>query len=166
MSQVLFKNDPVKLAGHFPEKGDSAPDFVLTKTDLSDVMLGDLAGSKLVLNIFPSLDTSVCAMSVKRFNEEATKLEQTKVLCISRDLPFAHQRFCDSYNIENVIPLSELRNLEFGDSYGLRIASGPLTGLLSRAVIVIDEQGKIIYTQLVNEITEEPDYNDVLHVIS
>lgn len=165
MSTVTLKGKPIRTAGKLPVKGDDAPDFVLTKTDLSDVTLKDFSGSILVLNIFPSIDTSVCAASVRRFNVEAAKLHNCKVLCISADLPFAHMRFCDAEGIKNVITLSELRNRDFGDKYGIRIVDGPLAGLLARAVVVIDGRKKIDYTQLVPEITQEPNYEMALNSI-
>jgi thiol peroxidase len=165
MSNVTFKNNPVKINGELPKKGDNAPDFILTKTDLSDVSLKDFKSSIIVLNIFPSIDTPVCAASVRRFNTEAGKLGNCKVLCVSKDLPFAHNRFCETEGIENVIPVCELRNCDFGSKYGIRIAEGPLAGLLTRSVVVIDQKGRIAYTQLVQEITNEPDYEDVLNFI-
>jgi thiol peroxidase len=165
MSTITLKGDPVKLSGNLPTAGNNAPDFILTKTDLSDVTLHDFAGSTLVLNVFPSVDTSVCAASVRRFNVEAAKLNNCKVLCVSLDLPFAHTRFCAAEGIEDVIPVSELRNRDFGDRYGIRMVSGPLAGLLARAVVVITAQGKIAYSQLVPEIVQEPDYEDVLNFI-
>ena len=165
MSTVTLKGKPVKIAGKLPGRGSAAPDFILTKSDLSDVTLKSFAGSVLVLNIFPSIDTSVCAASVRRFNMEAARLNNCKVLCVSADLPFAHMRFCEAEGIKNVITLSELRNRDFGDKYGVRILEGPLAGLMARAVVVIDARGKIDYTQLVPEITQEPDYETALNSI-
>lgn len=165
MSTVNFKNTATKIKGSLPQVGTHAPDFVLTKTDLSDVKLKDFSGSILVLNIFPSIDTSVCAASVRRFNVEAAKLKNCKVLCVSADLPFAHGRFCEAEGIKNVIPLSEMRNCDFGDKYGIRILEGPLAGLFARSVVVIDAQGKVVYTQLVPEITVEPNYDEVLNFL-
>ena len=165
MSTVTLKGSPIKIAGELPAKGSEAPDFLLTKSDLSDVTLKDFAGSMLVLNIFPSIDTPVCAASVRRFNVEAAKLDNCKVLCISKDLPFAHSRFCETEGIKNVITLSELRNCDFGDKYGVRILEGALAGLLARSVVVINESGKIAYTQLVPEITQDPDFEAVLKYI-
>lgn len=165
MSTVTLKGNPVKIAGELPSKGSKAPDFLLTKSDLSDVTLKDFAGSILVLNIFPSIDTPVCAASVRRFNVDAAKLDNCKVLCISEDLPFAHSRFCETEGIKNVVTLSELRNRDFGDKYGIRIIDGALAGLLARSVVIINESGRIAYTQLVPEITQEPDYEAVLKYI-
>lgn len=162
MATVTLKGAPQNIVGNIPSAGTKAPDFTLTKSDLGDVSLSDFAGSILILNIFPSVDTSVCAASVRRFNVEASALDNCKILGVSLDLPFAHKRFCEAEGIKNVITVSELRNREFGDKYGLRITSGPLAGLLARAVIVIDGNGKIAYTQLVPEITQEPDYDKVL----
>jgi thiol peroxidase len=142
--------------------GSSAPDFVLTKTDLSDVKLSDFRGKKVVLNVFPSIDTPVCAMSVRAFNARINQHPNAVVLCASRDLPFAHARFCGAEGLQNVISVSELRNREFGEAYGVRIAEGPLGGLFARAVVVIDERGKVIYRQLVPEIGQEPDYDQAL----
>ena len=166
MAPVTFQGTPVNTVGDLPAAGQDAPDFTLTTTDLSDVSLGDYKGKRLVLNIFPSVDTPVCATSVRRFNEEAGKLENTAVLCISRDLPFALGRFCGAEGLENVISASELRSDDFGRDYGVRIADSALAGLFARAVVVIDEQGKIIYTQLVPEIAEEPDYQSALAALS
>jgi thiol peroxidase len=135
---------------------------MLTKTDLSDIRLSDFRGRRVVLNIFPSIETPVCSASVKRFNNEVAKLENTDVLCISRDLPFAHARFNAEQEIKNVISLSELRDSEFGRQYGVRMTDGPLSGLFARAVVLVDENGRVVYTQLVSEIAEEPDYASVL----
>lgn len=165
MADITFKGNPVKTVGQLPELGAQAPDFRLTHTDLSDSTLGDFSGKKVILNIFPSIETTVCAESVRRFDAEAGKLENTEVLCISRDLPFAHQRFVQNEGLENVVFASELRNLDFGDQYGVRIADGPLAALLSRAVVVIDENGRVLYTQQVPEIGQEPDYGPVLDAV-
>lgn len=165
MGTVNFKSEPVEIKGWLPPVGSSAPDFILTRTNLADVTLRDFAGCLLVLNIFPSIDTPVCATSVRKFNVEAARLDNCKVLCVSADLPFAHNRFCETEGIKNVIPVSELRNRDFGDKYGVRILKGPLAGLLARAVVVIDGKGKVVYTQLVPEITHEPDYAEALEFI-
>jgi thiol peroxidase len=162
MAQVTFQGTPVNTAGELPDVGQDAPDFTLTKTDMSDASLADYKGKKLVLNIFPSIDTPVCATSVRRFNDEAGKLENTEVLCISRDMPFALGRFCGAEGLESVISASELRSDAFGKDYGVRIIDSALAGLFARAIVVIDEEGKVIYTQLVSEIAEEPDYQKAL----
>jgi thiol peroxidase len=158
MTKVSFKGTPFAIAGQLPAVGSSAPDFLLTKTDLSDVRLGDLKGKKVVLNVFPSLDTPVCATSVRTFNAKAGSHPEAVVLCVSKDLPFAHARFCAAEGLERVVPASELRSASFGEAYGVRITEGPFAGLFARAVIVLDEQGKVVYQQLVPEIAQEPDY--------
>jgi thioredoxin-dependent peroxiredoxin len=165
MAQITLKGNPVNTVGDLPGKGDKAKDFTLVKGDLSRVGLNDFKGSKLVLNIFPSLDTGTCAASVRYFNKAAADLENTKVLCISRDLPFAQSRFCGAEGIENVVTLSDYATGSFGKDYGLEIADGPLAGLHSRVVIVLDEEGNVIYTQQVPEIVDEPDYEDALKVL-
>jgi thiol peroxidase len=162
MKEIKLKGTPIHISGNLPASGSAAPDFVLTKTDMTDVSLKDFKGKKVILNIFPSIDTPVCAMSVRKFNDEASKLGSTVVLCISEDLPFAHARFCGAEGINNVISVSDLRKRDFGSKYGLEIVDGPIAGLLARAVILIDEDGKVIYIQLVPEIAQEPDYEAVL----
>lgn len=166
MATITLKGNPIHTAGDLPEIGSKAPDFLLTKTDLADVSLKDFAGKRIVLNIFPSIDTGVCAASVRKFNAEAGKLENTVVLCASLDLPFAHNRFCSAEGLENVISVSELRKRAFGEDYGVRIIDGPLAGLLSRAVVIIDDKGKVIYTEQVPEIAQEPDYEAALKALS
>lgn len=162
MSQVTLKGNPVNTIGELPKEGAMTPIFQLVKTDLSEVSLADYQGKKLVLNIFPSVDTGTCAASVRHFNEKAADLDNTVVLCISRDLPFAHARFCGAEGIENVESLSAFRNDSFGKDYGVTMVDGPLQGLLARSVVVLDEQGKVKYTQLVPEIVDEPDYDAAL----
>lgn len=162
MAKVTLKGNEISTSGDLPKKGDAAPDFTLTKADLSDATLKSFSGKKLVLNIFPSIDTAVCATSVRKFNEQASKLENTTVLCISADLPFAQNRFCGAEGLKNVVTLSELRNRDFGKDYGLRITTGPLAGLLARSVVVLDESGKVLYTELVPEITQEPNYENAI----
>jgi thiol peroxidase len=166
MAQIMFKGNPVHTSGSLPQVGTLAPDFKVVKEDLSPLSLGEFKGKKVVLNIFPSLDTPVCANSVRRFNVEAAKLNNTVVLCISRDLPFAQKRFCAAEGIANVIVGSEYRDSSFSNAYGVRIASGPLEGLFSRAVVVIDEQGKVVYTEQAPEISEEPNYEKALAAAS
>ena len=163
---VLFKGIVVTLLGTFVTSGTKAPDFNLVKNDLSEYTLNENKGKYVVLNIFPSLDTGVCAMSVRRFNEMASELPNTTVLCISKDLPFAQSRFCTVEGIENVVPLSDFRNTSsFGEAYGVLMKDGPLQGLLARAVVVINPQGEVVYSELVPEITQEPNYEAVLKVI-
>jgi thiol peroxidase len=162
MAQITLKGNPVQTAGTLPAVGSQAPDFKVTKSDLSDVSLKDFAGKKVVLNIFPSIDTDVCASSVRKFNADATKLSNTVVLGVSADLPFALKRFCGAEGITNVTTSSDFRDGSFGKAYGVRITDGPLKGLLSRAVVVIDEKGKVLYNEQVPEITQEPNYEKAL----
>jgi thioredoxin-dependent peroxiredoxin len=145
-----------------PETGERAPHFELVKTDLSSITLKDFKGKRVIMNIFPSVDTQVCATSVRNFNEKAAKLNNTEVLCISRDLPFAQKRFTDSENIKNVTNLSDFRQGDFGKDYGVEMMDGPMAGLLSRAVIVLDEEGKVLHSQQVSNIDDEPDYLEAL----
>ncbi|QBG48441.1 thiol peroxidase [Verrucomicrobia bacterium S94] len=162
MASITLKGNPVNTVGELPAAGSEAPAFSAVKTDLSECALSDLSGKKVVLNIFPSIDTGVCAMSTTKFNAEAGKLDNTVVLCVSVDLPFALGRFCGAEGLEDVIPVSVFRNPEFGNGYGVTILDGPLKGLLSRAVVVIDEAGKVVYTEQVPEITQEPNYDAAL----
>ncbi len=165
MADITLGGNPVKTSGNLPQKNTKAPNFNLVKGDLSNVSLADFEGSKLVLNIFPSVDTGTCAASVRKFNEKASGLENTKVLCISRDLPFAQARFCGAEGLENVISLSDFRDGSFGENYGLTITTGPLAGLHSRAVVVVNEEGNVIYTEQVADIKDEPDYESALAVL-
>lgn len=162
MATVTLKGNPIHISGELPATGSAAPDFRLVKTDLSELSLSELKGKKVLLNIFPSLDTGVCAASVRKFNEKAAGLDNTVVLAISKDLPFAMGRFCSTEGIENVISLSVFRDKDFGASYGVDITDGPLAGLLARSVVVIDESGTVAYTELVPEIVQEPDYDKAL----
>ena len=162
MKHITFKGADITLAGSPPPVGSIAPQFNLCKKDLSAITLKDLQGKRIVLNIFPSIDTPVCATSVRRFNVAASKLDNTVVLCISMDLPFAHARFCAAEELDTVVPASDFRTGAFGKDYGLRISDGMLEGLLTRAVIIINEAGKVIYTEIVPEITQEPDYDAAL----
>lgn len=161
MATTAFKGNPVKTSGNIPAVGDQAPSFELTGTDLSEVKSADLDDTRTVLNIFPSVDTGVCAASVRKFNELAAGLDNTKVLCISADLPFALGRFCGAEGIENVTAASTFRS-SFGKDYGVTMNDGPLRGLLARTVLVVDGTGKVIHSQLVPEITQEPDYDAAL----
>lgn len=162
MAKITLKGNPVNTVGSLPLIGSKAKDFSLVKTDLSTVSLADFSGSKLVLNIFPSIDTGTCATSVRKFNEKASTLTNTKVLCISRDLPFAMNRFCGAEGLENVINLSDFRDASFGNEYGLTITDGPLKGLHSRVVIVLDENGVIQHAEQVADIVDEPNYENAL----
>lgn len=162
MATITLGGNPINTSGELPKTGSKAADFKLVKTDLSEVSLADFTGSKLVLNIFPSVDTGTCAASVRKFNEKASQLENTKVLCISRDLPFAQKRFCGAEGLENVVNLSDFKTGSFGKNYGLEIVDGPLAGLHSRVVIVLDENGTIRYSEQVSEIADEPNYDSAL----
>lgn len=162
MASITLGGNPIHTSGELPKVGSKAPDFQLVKTDLSVASLKDFAGSKLVLNIFPSVDTGVCATSVRTFNQKASTLENTKVLCISRDLPFAQKRFCGAEGIENVENLSDFKTGSFGENYGLTMTEGPLAGLHSRVVIVVDENGVVTHAQQVPEIADEPNYETAL----
>ncbi|BDS14832.1 thiol peroxidase [Aureispira anguillae] len=162
MATITFKGNPIQTAGELPLVGSKAPDFVLVKNDLSTATLSDFKGSKVILNIFPSIDTGICAMSVKKFNEKAASLEHTQVLCISRDLPFAQSRFCGSEGIKDVINLSDYATSAFCKDYGLLMLDGPLHHLAARAVVIVDEEGTVIYTELVPEIVQEPNYEAAL----
>lgn len=165
MATVTFKGDTVNTNGSLPKTGEKAPCFRLVKSDLSDLSCCDLKGKRIVLNIFPSLDTSVCATSVRRFNQMAAKMPNTVVLAVSKDLPFAQSRFCTVEGIDKVIPVSAFRSREFCKDYGIEMTDGPLAGLLARAVVVIDDKFNIIYEELVPEITQEPNYEAVLNTL-
>jgi thiol peroxidase len=165
MAKITLKGNPIKTVGKLPKVGEKAPKFNLVKSDLSKAKLKDYRGTKLILNITPSIDTSVCALSVKRFNQEVSKLENTKVLYISKDLPFAQARFCGAEGIENVETLSDFVKGKFGKAYGVTIESGPMTGLLSRCIVVINEEGIVTYTEQVPEIVDEPNYEDALKAL-
>jgi thiol peroxidase len=162
MATITLGGNPVNTSGELPKVGSKAVAFELVKNDLSVASLADFAGSKLVLNIFPSVDTGTCATSVRTFNAKASTLENTKVLCISRDLPFAQKRFCGAEGLENVINLSDFKTGSFGKDYGLEIVDGPLAGLHSRVVIVLDETGTVLYAEQVAEIADEPNYDSAL----
>jgi thiol peroxidase len=165
MSSVNFKGNPVHVDGQFPKVGDKAPGFRLVAGDLSEKTLQDFAGKRKVLNIFPSIDTGVCAASVRHFNKDAAGLRNAVVLCISADLPFAQARFCGAEGIENVVMLSMMRGREFLKDYGVAMTDGPLAGLAARAVVVLDENDKVIHAQLVDEIGHEPDYDSALKAL-
>lgn len=165
METVYFKGTPVHTYGTVPEVGSKAPDFKLVTKGLAEISLADFAGKKLVLNVFPSLDTPVCAASVRRFNQEASQLADTAVVCVSMDLPFAMERFCTVEGLDNVVAASAFRSRDFAHSYGLEMTDGPLAGLLARCVLVIDEKGTVIYRDLVDEITHEPDYDGAIKAV-
>lgn len=158
MAHITLGGNPFHTTGELPKTGTNAIDFTLVNSDLATVSLNDFKGSNLILNIFPSIDTGTCATSVRTFNTLANSLNNTKVLCISRDLPFAQKRFCGSEGLENVLTLSDFRNGQFGKDYGLEITDGPLQGLHSRAIVVVDGNGVILYTEQVAEIANEPNY--------
>lgn len=164
MTDITLKGSSVSTQGDLPDVGSKAIDFALVGPDLQPVKLSDFAGRRVVLNIFPSVDTGVCANSVRTFNQKASGLENTAVLCISRDLPFAQARFCGAEGIENVVVASDFRTT-LGEDYGITMIDGPMEGLLSRAVIVLDEHHVVQYTQQVPEITEEPNYDAALAVL-
>lgn len=164
MATVTLKGNPFETVGNLPKVGDKAPDFSVVKDDLSDLNLADISG-RIVLNIFPSIDTDTCAMSVRQFNQKATALDNTTVICISKDLPFALARFCGAEGLDKVEVGSAFRS-SFGEDYGVTVKTGPLKGLLSRAVVVIDENGKVIYTQQVAETADEPDYDAALNALN
>ncbi len=166
MATVTLAGNPVTVQGDFPQTGTTAKPFSLVNKDLTDVTLSSFAGKRKVLNIFPSVDTSVCASSVRRFNEAASKLENTVVLCISADLPFAQARFCGAEGLDNVVTLSTLRGSEFKQAYGVNIVDGVLAGLTARAVVVLDEANKVLHAELVDEITHEPNYDAALNVLA
>lgn len=165
MAKITFKGNPVSTGGDLPGVGSQAPDFSLVKTDLSELKLSDLKGKNVVLNIFPSIDTGVCAASVRRFNKEAGSLNNTTVLCISADLPFAAGRFCGAEGLENVVTLSTFRDSSFADKYGVLMTDGPLKGLSARAVVIVNPEGKVVYNELVPEIAQEPDYESAINSI-
>ena len=162
MASITLGGNPIHTSGELPAVGSQLADFKLIKNDLSIASLGDFTGKKLVLNIFPSIDTGTCATSVRKFNESASNLENTTVLCISRDLPFAQKRFCGAEGLENVVNLSDFKSGDFGKTNGLEIVDGPLAGLHSRVIIVADADGKVLHTEQVAEIANEPNYEAAL----
>mgnify|MGYP003583633989 FL=1 len=165
MSTVTLGGNPVHTNATLPAVGSVAPQFQLVGNDLSDVSLQDFKGQRVILNIFPSIDTATCATSVRTFNKMANDLENTKVLCISRDLPFAQKRFCGSEGLENVVNLSDFRDGSFGDDYGLTLTDSALKGLHARAIVVVDENGVVSHTELVSEIANEPNYEAALKAL-
>lgn len=165
MATITMNGKTMETSGSLPSIGLQAPDFIVTKTDLSEIYLKNYLGKKIILNIFPSLDTSTCASAMLRFNEIASQYPNLLILCISADLPFAQKRFCSAEHLDNIHPVSIFRHPEFGKTYGVYIMDGPLAGLLARAVIFLDETGKVIYTELVKDITNEPNYNEIVKLL-
>lgn len=165
MASVTLKGNPQNTNGELPPVGQQAPDFTLVNTDLADVKLSDFQGKRVVLNIFPSVDTPTCAQSVRHFNAEASALKNTEVVCVSQDLPFALARFCGAEGLDQVTTASAFRS-NFADDYGVRLTDGPLAGLTARAVVVVDEQGKVLHTELVSEISSEPNYEAALNALT
>ncbi len=159
MAQITFKGNPINTNGNLPEIGTIAPNFKLVGNELNEISLADYKGKKVVLNIFPSLDTDVCATSVRQFNKWVSEKENTVVICVSKDLPFAQSRFCGAEGLDNVITASDFRYHNFATDYGVLITDGPLAGLMARAVVALDETGKVVYTELVPEIAQEPSYD-------
>jgi thiol peroxidase len=165
MSTITFKGKEVHTSGNLPAIGTVAADFKGAKTDLSNIHLKDFAGKKILLNIFPSIDTGICSASVRRFNKEAATLQNVVVLCVSKDLPQAHKRFCEAEGISGVIPVSVIRDDSFDKAYGVKMIDGPMEGFLSRAIIIIGEDGKIKYTQQVPEIAQDPNFEEALKAL-
>lgn len=165
MANITLGGNPAETIGELPALGTTAPNFTLTATDFASKELSDYEGTRKILNIFPSVDTGICATSARKFNEESSKLHNTKVLCISRDLPFAQARFCSAEGIENVEMLSDFKNGDFGRDYGLEITKSKFTGLLSRVVMVLDENNKVLYTEQVPEIGQEPNYQAAINAL-
>ncbi|MCT6868362.1 MAG: thiol peroxidase [Apibacter sp.] len=164
MATITLRGNEVHTLGNLPEVGNKAPDFILVDSDLSEKKLSDYKGKRVILNIFPSVDTDTCAMSVREFNEKVSEMNNTVVLCISKDLPFAQKRFCAAEGLDNVIPLSAFRS-DFGKDYRLEFVDGPLKGLFSRSVIVLNESGEVIYDEQVTETTHEPNYENVTAIL-
>ena len=165
MAKITLGGNPIQTVGELPAVGAQAPGFNLVNSDLSALNNESLQGKKVVLNIFPSLDTAVCATSVRKFNAEASKLNNTVVVCVSKDLPFAHKRFCTTEGLDNVVSASDFRDGNFGKNYGVEIADGAFAGLHSRAVVVLNEDGKVVYNEQVPEIAQEPNYEAALHAL-
>ncbi len=165
MSKTAFKGNPVQMGGDLPQIGAKAPDFRLTNTDLADISLDSFSGKRVILNIFPSIDTGVCAASVRNFNQHAANMDNAVVVCVSKDLPFAHKRFCGAEGIENVVNASEFKDHSFSKAYGVEMQDGPLVGLMARSVVVVNEKGEVIHTEIVDDITHEPNYEAAMNVL-
>ena len=166
MATITLQGKPLQTVGDLPKIGSQAPTFTLTKTDLAEITLKDYVGKKVVLSIFPSLDTPTCATAMRQVNEKANQLNNTAVLCVSMDLPFAQKRFCGTEHLDKITAVSAFRHLEFGKKYGVTITEGPLSGLLSRAIVVIDEHGKVKYTEQVSELSAEPNYQTAWNALN
>ncbi|MBN2867493.1 MAG: thiol peroxidase [Flavobacteriaceae bacterium] len=166
MAKITLGGTPVETVGNLPKVGNEAPNFNLTHTDLSEKTLADYKGSKVVLNIFPSVDTGTCATSVRTFNKKVSEVENTKIVCVSRDLPFAMSRFCGAEGIDNLEMLSDFKTGEFGKNYGLAFKNGPFETLHSRCIVILDENGKVTYTEQVEEVADEPNYEAALNALS
>jgi len=162
MATITLQGNPFQTVGELPAVGSTAPGFKLTGVNLEDITLDQYKGQKVVLNIYPSVDTGICALSTRKFNEAANSLDNTVVICVSKDLPFAHKRFCGAEGLENVVSASEFKGSGFGNDYGVSISDGPFASLMARAVVVIDENGSVVYNELVPEIAQEPDYDAAL----
>jgi thiol peroxidase len=162
MATITLRGNKINTSGNLPAKGTKAPDFSLVKSDMSQFSLKELAGRKVILNISPSLDTGICATAVRKFNQLAAGRDNTVVLAITKDLPYAHSRFCSTEGITNVVTLSGFRDSKFGSDYGVEILDGPMAGLYARSIVVVDEKGDVVYTELVPEIVQEPDYDAAL----
>ena len=165
MAQITLKGNPINTIGDLPSVGSQAKDFTLVKSDLSEVKLFDFKGQRVILNIFPSIDTSTCATSVRTFNEQAASLKNTIIMCISADLPFAHQRFCGAEGIADVLTLSNFRDQSFGSDYGVELIDGPLKGLCARSIVVLDEHQNVVHAELVSETVDEPNYELALQAV-
>jgi thioredoxin-dependent peroxiredoxin len=165
MATVTLRGNPVQTSGELPKKGSKAPDFKLVNPDLKDVSLAEFAGKRKILNIYPSVDTPVCATSTRKFNEKAASMKDAVVICIAADLPFAFRRFCAAEGLSNVQTLSLMRGKEFGKAYGVDLTNGPMAGLLARAIVVLDKDDKVLHTELVPEIAQEPDYDAALKAL-
>lgn len=166
MTALTFKNNPINTLGTFPSVGDPAPDFKLVASDLSEISLDDFQGKKVIFNIFPSVDTPVCALQLSKFNEQVAGMENTVLLFASLDLPFAYSRFCSAENIKNAVTASDYRYRTLGEGYGITMQGGPLDGLYARAVLILNEKHEVIYTELVSEVTDEPDYDAALAALN
>jgi thiol peroxidase len=165
MATVTLNGNPIRTCGELPGVGSATPPFTLTRTDLAEITSVDLEGRRVILSIFPSLDTATCARSVRTFNALSSDLADSVLLCVSADLPFAQARFCGGENLSRVVPVSAFRHPEFGSAFGVTVTEGPLAGLFARAVVALDEYGTVVYSELVPEITQEPDYDLAIHAI-